>query len=523
MLLSDAEVHEEVSAMSSASLELLRIKAEQDLYVFSKGILGMAQMNERLHKPLCRAVESDGVADPTAGDTGRYDRFLRQLYLLSRGHLKTSVITVADSMRRAVRNPEERILFGNEIWDNSVAFVDQIKQYFDSNAMVRLLWPHVIPDKTAGPGSKWSGTGLTLVRKGSYREPTFFPIGVGGAITSKHFTLINLDDLIGLDAFESPAAMRKAIGWNNNVEPLVVNSDTTIIRWIGTRWLGGDLYEDIIDGYGTDLYMFHRGPRMPDGTLYFPEMISEEFLLRMQRKDPARYAAQYLNDPTSGYVADFEYERIKSFYIDPQDRVRFYHQGEEHQLEVMSELDRVLVVDPNSGKASAPDEAAISVTGQGPSPDAYVFSLESYAGRPNPDELIAKTLELYRKWRPRVVGVEEAGQQAVVIFNLKKKFHEEGLPSSVIEALSPGNVEKEKRIRGLLQPVISDFRYFVPESQMELRTSLKKFPGVKLFDRLDAAAYCIKLLRPPASASDMAQYRKATKLILSRRNRYTGY
>jgi hypothetical protein len=44
-------------------------------------------------------------------------------------------------------------------------------------------------------------------------------IGVGGAITGFHFTRIKGDDLIGIEAARSPAKMKEAIDWTDNIEP----------------------------------------------------------------------------------------------------------------------------------------------------------------------------------------------------------------------------------------------------------------------------------------------------------------
>ncbi len=506
--MNEQELTEEISGFDETTKQKLRLQAERDNYFFCKGILGMAEMNTQLHKPLCEVLNAE--------------ESLREMYLISRGHLKSSVITVGNNTRHALRDPEHRIMIGNEVYENSLAFVGQIKQYLESNTFIRLLWPDRIPTRTAGPGISWSASNLTLVRKGAYKEPTFFPIGMGGAVTSKHFTRITIDDLIGLEANRSPATMAAAIAWNSNVESLVVKASETVIQWVGTRWLGGDLYDDVIDHYEDDLMIFHRTCYNPDGTLTFPEMMTREFLERLERKDPMLFAAQYLNDPQSGFVKDFEYDRIRSFNVDPRGMIFWQEHGEMFSLDPMKDLDRVMSIDPNAGKKKlTTDFAAISVVGQGAKPEARIFSLESYADRPNPAELLDKAVEFYLRWRPRVVAVEEAGQQTT-LFHLEERFKQEGFPA-VIVASKPANEEKEQRIRNYLQPVIRDFRMFVPAGQVKLRKDLKGFPGVKKMDRLDSLAYTIPQLISPMSAQQEAQYRRATKALLRQRNPVTGY
>lgn len=505
--MNQSELAEDINGMSSSARERLRSLAERDNYVFCKGILGMAEMNQQLHKPLCDALN-------------REER-LRSMWLISRGHLKSSVITVGNNMRHALSNSEHRIMIGNEVHDNSLAFVGQIKGLLETNELIRALWPERLPTRTTGPGISWSATGLTLVRKGSYKEPTFFPIGVGGAATSKHFTRITLDDLIGLEARRSRTTMKNTIVWNNNVEALVVNARDTIIEWVGTRWMIDDLYGDVIDTYGDDLGMFHRTCYNPDGTLTFPELMSHEFLERMKRKDYSQFSAQYLNDPEAGENRDFDFARLGTFHRDHRGIVFWEDRGEMKMLDPMRQMDRVMSVDPNGGKKAAKDEAAISVLGQGPAPDAFVFSLDSYGGRPNPSELLDQVIATYQKWRPRVIAVEEAGQQTT-LFHLQERFKASGFPD-IIVASKPANQDKEERIRAYVQPVINDFRLKVPTNQVELRTLIEKFPVLSNVDRLDALAYAVPLLRTPASQQEEYEYRKSVRNVLKRRSRITGY
>lgn len=254
--MTPAEANEEIAALNETDKEMLRLRAENDLYFMAKGILGMKDLDPALHRPFCQFIETEN------------EEMARRMALMPRGTLKSSISTVSNNIRRAVKNPEVRILIANEIYENASDFMKEIQGHFEKNRRIKMLWPHVVPERFAGAGIEWSSKSATVIRKGIYKEPTFFPLGVGGAVTSKHFTHIDCDDLIGLKAYESPAEMLAAIRWNRNIEPLSINTfgdSVTIITWLGTRWLGNDLYADVEKIYGSTLRVYHQGVYTADG------------------------------------------------------------------------------------------------------------------------------------------------------------------------------------------------------------------------------------------------------------------
>jgi len=508
-LLSADEATEELIGLSGTDLEMIRLRAENDLYFMAKGILGMKDLYPPLHRPFCQFIETEG-AD-----------MRRRMALMPRGTLKSSISTVANNVRRAVRNPEVRILIANEVYDNASDFMSEIQGHFEKNRKIRLLWPHVVPEKFAGAGVEWSSKGASVVRNGIYKEPTWFPIGVGGAVTSKHFTHIDGDDLIGLAAYDSPAEMLKAIRWNRNIEPLCIDSEgdnATIITWLGTRWAGNDLYADVEKIYGQILKVYHQGCFTADGKSVFPRKLSLEFLERIAANEPDRFAAQYLNDPTSSAVLDFEYAKLQTFTIDSQRWLRWRTDGEDFETNA-NMLDRVMTVDPNGGKRTSPDEFAVGITAS--DHQGNVFSLEDYGGRPTVEEACKVILDMYLKWRPRIIGIEETNSQNW-LYIVEKHFTEQRV-SARFERLKPNNQAKEERIRTCLQPLLAYKKLFVPTTQLELRNQIKNYPGVDFDDRIDRFAYGTTLIRTPFSEAHSKRHRSTIKKLLNLRSHLTGY
>jgi len=507
--LTAAEATEEIVALSETDKEMLRLRAENDLYFMAKGILRMKDLWPPLHRPFCQFIEQEG------------QEYARRMALMPRGTLKSSVSTVGNNVRRAVKNPEVRILIANEVYENASDFMGEIQGHFEKNTLLRALWSHVVPSKFSGAGVDWSSKGASVVRKGIYKEPTWFPIGVGGAVTSKHFTHIDCDDLIGLAAYDSAAEMQKAIRWNRNIEPLIISSEgdnATVITWLGTRWAGNDLYADVEKMYGEKLKVYHQSCYTADNKSVFPKKLSLDFLERIAQNEPDRFAAQYLNDPTSSAVLDFEYHKLGTFTVDSQRHVRWRADGEDFETNAHM-MDRVMTVDPNGGKKTSKDEFAMGVTGADHL--GNVFSLEDYGGRPTVDEACDEVLKMYLKWRPRVVGIEETNSQNWLY--IMEKFFAEKRVSARFEQLKPNNQVKEERIRTCLQPLIAYKKLFVPSTQVELRRQIRNFPGTDLDDRIDRLAYATTMLRMPHTEAHRKNHRSLVKKLMNLRSPLTGY
>jgi phage terminase large subunit-like protein len=505
---NENELIEEVEGMSSQKIEHLRRVACENLYFMAKGVLGHKDVNPGTHGAFCRFFEDDS--------------WFRRMGLMPRLHLKTTIATESDSIRLACKTGgEARILIANEILGNAQDIVKVIMKHFEEGRMLRTLFPELIPSRFSGPGVTWSTSGATLVRPTPYKEPTFLPIGTGGAAVSKHFTHIKGDDLIGLEAYESPAAMKHAITWIDAMEGLIIGANETWIDWIGTRWAKNDAYGYIIAQYGPRLRVFRRKIHEPDHTgeeqIIFPGKITWEQIYQLM-KNPAMFAAQYLNDPLSEMALDFNAENLRYFDFNERGDVVF---REYNRIVTWPRnlLHIVLTCDPNSGSKTSEDEAAASVVGM--APDGNVFVLDSFHGRPSPEEFVDQIFGMAKRWRPSKVGIEQAGQQNT-LFYFTKKCRENDV-YFMIEPLKPENKEKDRRIRTALQPLVATRKLYVLRSQTSLIQQISDFPNTTLKDVIDSVAYAPRLLRKPEDAEELEEADDARQLVLATRNQLTGW
>lgn len=526
----EPEVVEEVAGMSDTLRDKLRLRAQKDRYFLAKGILGYQDVNPYTHGPLCRAIEQ--------GDRNR------RMYLMPRGHLKTTLCTVTDSVGLALDNPEEcRILIVNEIEDNAIGFLSEIKAHFESNELIHKLFPELIPERFGGPGSRWSTARACLPRSTAYKEWTWSAAGVGKALAGNHFNHIKCDDLIGFEARESPANMRYAIAFAKALEPLLIDMDRDTIDFIGTRWSIYDLYREMLNIYGDDMEYFARedieevpknlsqrayeqagfkldGPDLR-GTKQpiFPKKFSLKKLHRLSIIDPVLYYAQYKNNPIADGVKDFNADKVRYFDFDHQGNIVYRDEDGLIQRWHRDQLDVVMTCDPNSGELTAKDLPAIMVSATSPKDQVFVF--ESWSRRVQPDTFVEMIYEIWQKWQPRVLGIEKAGQQST-LFYFKKLAKQLQVYINVVP-LEPRNRRKPEFIRKVVQPILNTDRLFLRKAQTVLQHQIRFHPDLENDDELNCLAYGGDIWTSPLTSAQLREEEEAAERVLAARNRRTGY
>lgn len=502
---SEEEVIEEVDGLGSGDREYLRKAAQNDLYVLSKGVLGYKDVNVKTHGSFCRFFQSH--------------ESIRRLGLMPRAHLKSTIGTIADSIRLVLANPDEaRVLIVGETATTAEKFLFEIKGHFQNSRLLKSLFPELIPERFSGPGATWSQTMASVRRTTSYKDPSWQAIGVGGAVTGGHFSRIKCDDLIGFDAARSPAKMKEAIDWVNNIEPLLIDQHCDIIDWIGTRWSRRDLYAHIMTSYLDELAVFTR-QAIESGEIIFPEKHTWKEYERIQRISPAVWFAQYCNNPMAAGQTDFPAVRPFRFSTDGQEVIFRDSHNREKRWKIFEHLDRVICADPNSGSVVANDLAAIAVVGV--SPDDETFSLDMWSGRVSPSAFVDTIYSKTKRWKPRVVGIEKAGQQNTQHY-FELKAAKERMWIRIVP-LEPRNKDKETRIRTSMEPIIRSGLMYVLPTQNIIREQLASFPDCILFDELDALAYHTQISKKPIRPQANDEQAKIVKMILAKRSHRTGY
>ena len=454
---------------SESVRQSLRFQSQRSTYVMGKAIVGFEDLVPGIHGDMCRWIER-----PTR----------RKLGLVPRDHLKTSIWTIADTVRRIAVDPNIRILIGNETATNAAHFLRRIQAVFERSELFRWLFPEIIPDPQK---TKWSETEMLVPRSQDFPESTVEAMGVGGAVVSRHYTHIKLDDLVGKEASESVDVMRKTIDWYLYTESLLVKP-TNPIDVYGTTWTFKDLYSWIQE-HEIDVDLFHRKAIDPRGRVLWPERFPLDELNRIRAKIGSfKFSCQYLNEP-------FDPEHMT---FDPG-WLRFYELSgwapDDDGAQLLSVIGQpkpskvvpVILIDPAISEKSYAARSAVVCAGLDET--ERIFVLEAWAERCQPLQMIDKVFEMAERWDPMLVAVEGVAYQRA----LKGFMEAECLRRKRwlnIREVRPGSREgKETRIRGL-QPYAERGKLWLRRSTCKLLVEeFESFPLGETVDLLDALGY----------------------------------
>lgn len=498
----------EKAGFTSEQIKHLRIKAKKDLFFLSYGVLGYDKLSGKLHKHFCRWIEK----------TER-DQF--RLALLPRSHFKSTIYTIADSIRIAL--PDDlgdsayprnlglnvRILLAHETDTAAQRFLASIRDHIYRSEVLLALFPEIIPQK----GRTDNKGELELNRDKIWSEPTFSTMGVGGKKQGAHFDFIKPDDLQGESATTSKTEMTGLKQWIDNIQSFLVTPKDDHIDFVGTRWAFDDCWKHIMDMYGDKLKVYHRAvvefnKETKEYEPIFPEQFSLDSLAIL-KKNKRVWNAQYLNNPSEG-ASSFLNSWKK--YFNPMGRNVQVFDGESTSEYALSSLDKVIFVDP-----AVTGNFGYAVTGMNSKGD--VFILESHKREWTQPEFCNFLFSQVLKWNPRLVVIEDQ-----LFMTLYQHWFTQEMRSRRIqfriEPAKTRNKKKEERIYRLA-PYFEAGQIFFDINQQAINQEYEEFGASDNIHILDALAYGPEFWRKPPSMSVIENQRKAENLILKDVN--TGY
>lgn len=288
--------------------------AERSLFTFCVGVLGRTYLTRGLHEPVC-----DWLTDFTVGR--------RKGLLLPREHAKTSIVAHGMPCHMFIQPAEENIYFPGmagsdttivlacETEERGADHVRVIESAFESNEILRGLWPHVCWDKPRQQSKKWNDSEMIVAhphRETEFPDPSLRTIGVGGAITGAHPLVLLKDDLISDKAADSPALMHTAIEWHR-VSRALINRPDCIEIIDGTRWAAYDLYRFIQEEDASVQWLIRRA--LEDGQPIYPERFSLATLDRLRQEFGIKYPLLYLNTAIDAALTDFDMAEVRAYRI----------------------------------------------------------------------------------------------------------------------------------------------------------------------------------------------------------------
>ncbi len=424
-------------------------------------------------------------------------------------------------MKRMHRRDSRNLLVCENI-TNAAKLGSRISGHYGSNAIFRVLFPEIIPDSSC----TWSNYSLHHKRTpgaASHGEGTFDFLGVGGALQSRHYNgLLVQDDLVGRKAIESISIMEKTIEYHQLLVGAFENPDSATHEndefIVGNRWSYTDLNSHIREHEPWFNIVFHGAlggccPEHPSDTPIFPEEFSAEKLDRWRKRlGSYHFSCQFLNNPAAPENADFKEQWLNHFVIEEPSEQNGFKTMIRHEVRdgvVIKDFPREhlrvgMTVDPNHSGNQGMGRCRHSINVVGESSGGNYYHLDCWAKAASYDEFYNQILETMAKWKLTKVGLETIAAQKYIGHYLTKLAQLKGQRCQIVEL--KGEVEgpdgeltrkKEWRIRNVLSPIFESGRFYTQRKFQDFLGEYTTFPKGRFVDILDGLAYMPQLIKTP--------------------------
>lgn len=464
-------------------LDALRKACLTSTYAFARIVCGFADVDPDVHGRMSAWEQKES-------------RF--KLGMAPRGFLKTSIWTIAGSLRRVTADPKLRILLVNETALNTSKWIG-LMQDIVMSPIYRALYPDRVPDPLK---VRWNSTQLELRRAANWPEPTIEGIGVGGASTSNHYDRIINDDLVGKEARESPTVMEKAWDQRKLSWSLLVNASKSSIADYCTRWHPDDVAARAMKTV-SNLDTFIMPLRKDDGSPMWPARYPEEVIQQIRTEQGIEmFSLQYENRVVGGGASKFDPSQLRYWTVenDEEDIPHFVLErpSKEAKRVAVDSCYKFQVIDaglsPESHDARTANIVA-AITPPTPTEPFDIIILEAKATKSLPHDVLKESYATYQRWEPLCAAIETFGGHEAFFYWIAATF-----PDMRIRKLGKdfSRNAKHKRIIGFWGSYPAQGRVYIHRTlHMDLVDELISYPNGKTVDLLDAAGYLPTIWAPP--------------------------
>lgn len=401
----------------------------------------------------------------------------RKLAIIPRNHLKSSIITKGWGIQQVLRNPNNRILIANAVWEQSRKFLGSIEKYLTYGSVLPQYFGRFESDN-------WNQFDCTVRQRNVVLDaPTFVTTGVDKEQTSQHYDIIIGDDLVGPQNVQTPEQRNKVFDYYLSLFDLLEPNGTLMI--LGTRYHQDDLYARILEEVEQQKNwdVFFRTAYNDDGSVLFPQKFSEAQLLEIRNKPRGalHWSSQYMNNPIDPESADFKQEWIKYYDGTTPNPASLY-----------------MTVDPAISLSKDADYTAMLVGGQ--FQDRRIRIVDYVHKRMIPSDLVDEVFRMVEKWNLHRIGLETFAFQKTLKYDIQNEQRRRNRFFSIDElgkrgATNENILSKEARIRRL-QPLFEQGLFEIRADMQDFRDELLAFPRGKHDDLIDCAAWMLDYLVP---------------------------
>lgn len=427
------------------------------------------------------------------------EKFLRKparkkALMMPRGHLKSTLGTIAFAIQQILKDPNVRILIANQVWDISRSFLREIKEQLEKSQLKYIFGEF--------QSAKWNEDEIIVrQRTKPLKEPTIRTAGIETEQTGGHYDIIILDDLVGLQNSQTPDQREKAKRFRRSMINLLdPKNPNGMIFEIGTRWHLDDTFSVIFEKE-MKYYDVMIRQVVENGRLIFPKHFAKKF-------DAARKDWVFVDDPTcmdyvnhlkeSMPLDEFSAQYLnRPFSTENQlfkpEMFRYWNQRPEGLYVAMA-------VDLAISEKKSGDYTAIVVCGM--DKDWKLYVLDYLRGHWRPSDIVSNIFEMHDKWKPHVAGMETNGFQRTLKLACEEEMRRRKKYFPIEEIKTGPEKSKESRIK-TLEPFYrqGSVQHAAWMKGKDLETELQTFPKGRNDDLIDAESMCLPLLHPGAGVT----------------------
>lgn len=409
----------------------------------------------------------DGIHDEVVVWLDQNKSVKFKLLLLPRGHLKTSIFTIARTIQHLLVDHNIKILLDTAVWQNSRTFLTEIKAYLAPGSKLSQLFGE-FQQKEGG----WTQDGITIrQRTKPDKSSTIDTSGIEKTVTSQHYDKIIADDLVTRENVTNKDQINKVINHFKDLLKLLEPNGT--LEVIGTRWHDADLYGYIIknltgdkvsEELGAHKFMPYIRRAVENGKPIFPKKFTLAGLAALRISlGSYEYAANYDNDP-----------------LDPENQLfpRPFHYWHEQAPGLMKIITVDLATDVSNSDWNVVSKLGYSKTNQ-------MYFLKYRRGHVDPFTVIDWIFELVCRTDEHGnptkelddgllgVGVEAVQYQRVMIYLLQVEMKKRGIIFPVYPIIP--HTDKFTRLRAL-QPWHERGDLLLKPGMTEAEEEFERFP-----------------------------------------------
>jgi predicted phage terminase large subunit-like protein len=341
----------------------------------------------------------------------------------------------------------------------------------------------------------------SIERWNTTKDGAYTAAGVGGPITGRGAHVLIIDDPVkNFEEADSPKRRLEVKNWYTSTayNRLMPGGGILIIQ---TRWHDDDLSGWLITMMQEAEKQFLQSGEWPEDAdrweiVKYPAVatVDERYRKAGEALHSARYPLSALLKikRTSGsrdWNALYQQEPVPDTgeYF-TKDMLRYYDGAPPTGLAVLTAGDLAI------SKADYANYTVFLTAGVDEKDDLYL--VDGRRGKWDSNEIIDELIDVYRTWKPQLVGIEKTHVEQSIGPFLEKRICEEKLYSMAVEPLPPGNRDKQLRaqpIRGRMK----QGKVYLPRNAPFVEwlvNELLRFPASPHDDGVDALAWLGQML-----------------------------